>query len=279
MADTPDVLKRILAHKAREVAERAERLSLSELSDRARSAVATRPFTAAIRAQIAAGRPAVIAEIKRASPSKGLLRADFRPAEIAASYERSGATCLSVLTDSEFFLGADGHLREVRRSCSLPVLRKDFIIDPYQVFEARAIGADCVLLIVAALEDAQLVELSELALRLDMDVLVEAHDAPEVERALRLRTPLIGINNRDLRTFETSLDVTIALLPLVPQDRIVVTESGIHTPADVARMRREGVNTFLVGEAFLRASDPGGKLAELFGTETEEAGDAKRGAP
>ncbi len=279
MADTPDVLKRILAHKAREVAERAERLSLSELSDRARSAVATRPFTAAIRAQIAAGRPAVIAEIKRASPSKGLLRADFRPAEIAASYERSGATCLSVLTDSEFFLGADGHLREVRRSCSLPVLRKDFIIDPYQVFEARVIGADCVLLIVAALEDAQLVELSELALRLDMDVLVEAHDAPEVERALRLRTPLIGINNRDLRTFETSLDVTIALLPLVPQDRIVVTESGIHTPADVARMRREGVNTFLVGEAFLRASDPGGKLAELFGTETEEAGDAKRGAP
>lgn len=279
MADTPDVLKRILAHKAREVAERAERLSLSELSDRARSAVATRPFTAAIRAQIAAGRPAVIAEIKRASPSKGLLRADFRPAEIAASYERSGATCLSVLTDSEFFLGADGHLREVRRSCSLPVLRKDFIIDPYQVFEARAIGADCVLLIVAALEDAQLVALSELALRLDMDVLVEAHDAPEVERALRLRTPLIGINNRDLRTFETSLDVTIALLPLVPQDRIVVTESGIHTPADVARMRREGVNTFLVGEAFMRASDPGGKLAELFGTETEEAGDAKRGAP
>ncbi len=277
MANSPDVLKRILAHKVCEVAARTARLSLYEVSERARSAGATRPFAAAIRAQIAAGHPAIIAEIKRASPSRGLLRADFRAAEIAASYERGGATCLSVLTDSEFFRGADEHLREARSSCSLPVLRKDFIIDPYQVFEARAIGADCVLLIVAALEDAQLSELCRLAMSLGMDVLVEAHDAHEVERALRLDTPLIGINNRDLHTFSTSLDVTVALLPRIPQDRIVVTESGIHTQADVARMRRERVNAFLVGEAFMRAPDPGAKLAELFGTGIDEPNAAKRG--
>ncbi|MHB8347717.1 MAG: indole-3-glycerol phosphate synthase TrpC [Acidiferrobacterales bacterium] len=266
MADTPDVLKRILAHKAREVAERATRLSLDGIIDRARSAGAIRPFAAAIRARTEAGCPAIIAEIKRASPSRGLLREDFRVAEIAASYECGGASCLSVLTDSEFFRGSDEYLVEARGACSLPVLRKDFIIDPYQVFEARAIGADCVLLIVAALEDAQLSELSRLAVHLGMDVLVEAHDAYEVERALRLDTPLIGINNRDLRTFTTSLDVTVGLLPLIPNDRIVVTESGIHTQVDVARMRRERVNAFLVGEAFMRAPDPGARLAELFGT-------------
>lgn len=274
MADTPDVLKRILAHKAAEVAERAARLSLGEISDRARAAGDCRPFANAIRARLAAGRPAIIAEVKRASPSRGLLRADFEAAQIASSYERGGATCLSVLTDSEFFRGADEHLREARGACSLPVLRKDFIIEPYQVFEARALGADCVLLIVAALEDVQLAELYELAVRLGMDVLVEAHDASEVERALRLGARLIGINNRDLRTFVTNLDVTIALLPMIPQDRVVVTESGIHDAADVARMRREGVNAFLVGEAFMRAADPGAKLAELFGN---AAGGSDRG--
>lgn len=266
MTETPDVLKRILERKAREVAERSSQLGLDEIVRRARAEPAARGFAASISARIKRGSAAVIAEIKRASPSKGLLRADFQPADIAASYERGGAACLSVLTDMEFFQGADEHLRRARAACSLPVLRKDFIIDPYQVYEARLLGADCILLIVAALDQAPLEELAVLARRLGMDVLVEAHDSNELDRALCLDTPLIGINNRDLRTFETSLDVTLSLLSRIPADRIVVTESGIHTPADVDRMRRHGVNAFLVGEAFMRAPDPGAKLAELFGT-------------
>ncbi len=265
-ADTPDILRRILDRKAAEVSVRAAQMSLGEVSARARAASACRPFAGAIRSRVAAGQPAVIAEIKRASPSKGLLRSDFQPAQIAMSYERAGAACLSVLTDSEFFEGTDEHLRSARAACSLPVLRKDFIVDPYQVFEARAIGADCVLLIVAALERDRLHAFYDLAIDLGMDVLVEVHDAPELERALRLGAKLIGINNRDLRTFVTDLNVTIALCSSIPQDRIVVTESGIRSVADVTRMYRAGVKTFLVGETFMRAPDPGAALAELFGT-------------
>ncbi len=205
----------------------------------------------------------MIAEIKKASPSKGLLRADFRPADIAQSYERHGATCLSVLTDEDFFQGSDEYLQQARAACALPVLRKDFTMDAYQVYEARALGADAILLIVAALGDTPLRELAELAAELGMDVLVEVHDAAELERALALPTPLIGINNRDLRTFHTSLETTLDLLGKIPADRVVVTESGIHAPADVARMRARGVNVFLVGEAFMKADDPGGKLAGI----------------
>jgi len=208
--------------------------------------------------------PAVIAEIKKASPSKGVIRENFDPVAIARSYEKGGATCLSVLTDVDFFQGADAYLQQAREACTLPVIRKDFIIDPYQVYEARTIGADCVLLIVAALSDAQLQELSQLAEQVGLDVLVEVHDEAELHRALKLNTPLIGINNRNLRTFDVSLQTTIDLLPLIPDDRIVVTESAIHTPQDVNFMRKHNVNAFLVGEAFMRADDPGVKLAELF---------------
>jgi indole-3-glycerol phosphate synthase len=217
-----------------------------------------------LRAQLTAGRPAVIAEVKKASPSRGVIRADFRPAEIAASYAAAGAACLSVLTDVDFFQGSDAHLQQARAACALPVLRKDFLIDAWQIHEARALGADCVLLIVAALDDAALREFAALARELGMDVLVEAHDADELERALALPEAIVGINNRDLRTFATSLDTTLALRARVPADRLLVTESGIHTPADVARMRAAGVHAFLVGEAFMRADDPGAALRRLF---------------
>jgi len=261
---TDDILSKILRRKAEEVAARRAQVPLAELARRIEAAAAPRGFVAAIERRIAGGQAAVIAEIKKASPSKGLLRADFRPAEIAQSYARAGAACLSVLTDIDFFQGADEYLRAARAACALPVLRKDFTVDPYQVHEARALGADAILLIVAALDDAVLGELAGLAGSLGLDVLVEVHDATELERALRLGTTLIGINNRNLRTFETRLETTLDLLARIPADRIVVTESGIHTPADVARMRAAGVHAFLVGEAFMRAPDPGARLAELF---------------
>jgi indole-3-glycerol phosphate synthase len=261
----PDILNRILHRKVEEIAERRARVSQEELARRAALAPPVRGFVEAIERKIARGEAAVIAEIKKASPSKGLLRADFRPAEIAQSYAAAGAACLSVLTDVDFFQGADEYLRAARAACSLPVLRKDFTIDPYQVVEARALGADCILLIVAALDDAALGELAGTAQHLGMDVLVEVHNAAELERALPLNTALIGINNRNLRSFETRLETTLDLLGRIPQDRIVVTESGLHTPADVARMRAAGVHAFLVGEAFMKAPDPGRKLAELFG--------------
>ncbi len=224
-----------------------------------------RGFAAALQRRVAAGQTAVIAEIKKASPSRGTLREDFDPAQIARSYARGGAACLSVLTDVDFFRGADVYLQQARAACSLPVLRKDFVIDPYQVYEARVLGADCILLIVAALSDAMLQELYQLAGHLGMDALVEVHDADELERALRLPAPLLGINNRNLRTFETSLEVTLGLLERIPDDRLVITESGIHTRADVALLQKHGVNAFLVGEAFMKAVEPGEKLAELFG--------------
>jgi indole-3-glycerol phosphate synthase len=260
-----DVLQRILARKVEEVAERAVRLPLRELSARCADLPATRGFADALEAVIASGRAGVIAEVKKASPSKGVIRADFDPAQIARSYERGGAACLSVLTDVDFFQGADAYLQQARAACALPVLRKDFLVDAWQVYESRLLGADCVLLIVAALGDAALAELSHLALELDMDVLVEVHDLDELERALPIAAPLLGINNRSLRSFEVSLDTTLALKHAVPSDRRLVTESGIHAPADVARMRAAGVDTFLVGEAFMRAPDPGTELARLFG--------------
>ena len=262
--EVPDILRRILARKVEEVDERRRQLPLAELESRLAEPSQLRGFAAALDSRIAEGQAAVIAEIKKASPSKGVLRADFDPAAIAASYARGGAACLSVLTDVDFFQGADDFLQQARAACPLPVLRKDFMLDPYQVVEARAIGADCILLIVAALEDARMQELAELAQTLNMDVLVEVHDAAELERALRLPCRLIGINNRDLRSFDVSLNTTLELLSEIPGDRLVVTESGIHTPADVALMREHGVHAFLVGEAFMRAEAPGEKLAELF---------------
>jgi indole-3-glycerol phosphate synthase len=270
MSDTPDILQKILARKAAEIAERSVQLSLPELRRRVENLPPPRPFRESLEQTIAQGQSAVIAEIKRASPSKGLLRDPFLPAEIARSYAAAGATGLSVLTDRDFFQGHEDYLKEARAACALPVLRKDFIIDPYQVYEARLISADCILLIVAALEDAALRELARLAMDLRMDVLVEVHDAGELERALRIDAPLIGINNRNLRTFETRLETTLNLLAQLPEGCTVVTESGIHTPNDVALMRQHGVHAFLVGEAFMRAPDPGAKLAELFGTRNFE---------
>ncbi len=259
-----NILTTILARKVEEVRERMTRVPLGELVALCRELPDPRGFAEALEAKIAVGLPAVIAEIKKASPSKGVIRANFHPAEIAASYERGGAACLSVLTDVDFFQGADEYLVAARGNCTLPVLRKDFVIDPYQVYEARALGADCILLIVAALEDAALLELTLLAAELDLDVLVEVHDGAELERALDLPTQLIGINNRDLRSFNVSLDTTLALKERVPTERLLVTESGIVAPADVARMRDAGVHAFLVGEAFMRADDPGTELARLF---------------
>jgi indole-3-glycerol phosphate synthase len=261
-----DILNRILARKAEEVAERRARLPEAELIARIADLPDTRGFAAAIEEKIAAGLPAVIAEVKKASPSKGLIRTNFDPAAIARSYEAAGAACLSVLTDSDFFQGSEAFLQQAREACSLPVLRKDFIIDAYQVYEARAIGADCILLIVSALDDDVLLQLSLLAAELDLDVLCEVHDEEELERAMALPVPLIGVNNRNLRTFETSLETSLTLQGMIEYDRILVAESGIHTPEDVARLREGGIQAFLVGEAFMRAEDPGTELRRLFAT-------------
>ena len=259
-----DILQRIVAVKHEEIAAARARRSLASLREEAESRRDTRGFAAALRAKVEARRPAVIAEIKKASPSKGVIREHFVPAEIADSYARHGAACLSVLTDERFFQGSAAYLQQARDACALPVLRKDFMVDTYQVFEARAMGADCILLIAASLDDAQMVDLEACAMALGMDVLVEVHDGAELDRALRLKTPLVGINNRNLRTFEVTLDTTLALLPRVPADRLLVTESGILGPADVQRMREADVHAFLVGEAFMRAPDPGVALAALF---------------
>ncbi len=269
MASPPDVLRRILQRKTEEIAAHSARMPLRDLQVRLADAQPPRGFAAAIEAKIAAGQPAVIAEVKKASPSKGVIRSDFDPATIARSYEAGGAACLSVLTDVDFFQGADAYLQQARAACTLPVLRKDFMIDPYQVAESRMLGADCILLIVAALDDGPLAELSAQALALDMDVLVEVHDAAELERALRLpshdgRQPLLGINNRDLRTFDVTLDTTLTLRDAVPAGRRLVTESGILVSADVVRMRAAGIDTFLVGEVLMRAPDPGAALQQLF---------------
>lgn len=273
-----DILQKILATKRAEIEVAERSVSREAIVEAARDALPTRDFVGAIRSKIAAGRAGVIAEIKKASPSKGVLRADFHPAEIAVSYERGGAACLSVLTDRDYFQGATAYLQEARAACSLPVLRKDFIVDAYQVFEARAMGADAILLIVAAFLPpdgsvttssaraalSQMRELEQLAHDLGMAVLVEVHSAEELDLALPLATPLLGINNRNLRTFDVSLDVTLSQLARIPSDRIVVTESGILGPEDVARMRSHNVNAFLVGEAFMRAAEPGVELARLF---------------
>ena len=260
-----DILARILAVKAEELAAARAALPLQALRERAFAMPPSRDFVGALRARIAAGRPAVIAEIKRASPSRGVLRADFDPAAIAKSYAAHGAACLSVLTDRRFFHGAPEHLGAAREASGLPALQKDFVVDPYQVLEARALGADCILLIVAALDDARMRALEAAARELGMAVLVEVHDAAELERALTLATPLIGINNRNLRTFETRLETTLALLPRIPAGRLVVTESGILARSDVQFLRRHGVQAFLVGEALMRAPNPEATLAELFG--------------
>ena len=259
-----DILEKIVAVKRQEVAAALARKPLSAMRADAESRVLTRDFVGAMRAKIAAGLPAVIAEVKKASPSKGVLRADFIPADIAQSYAEHGAACLSVLTDQQFFQGSVDYLKQARASCDLPVLRKDFMIDPYQVYEARAMGADCILLIAACLDDAQMQSLEALAMSLDMAVLVEVHDGLELQRALQLKTPLLGINNRNLKTFDVSLDTTLGLIKDVPAGHLLVTESGISTVADVQRMRAAGVQAFLVGEVFMRADEPGQALAELF---------------
>ena len=264
MSNTPDILVKILNRKREEIAERSEMIPLAKLKEQADSIPATRGFVNALVSKVEAGKPAVIAEIKKASPSKGVMRPDFHPDEIAKSYAKAGAACLSVLTDIDFFQGLDAYLVDARMACDLPIIRKDFIIDPYQVYEARVMGADCILLIVAALSDDKLKELSDLANQLGLDVLVEVHDEEELNRALKLPNKLVGINNRNLRTFETSLDATLSMLDKIPDDRLVVTESGIHTPEHVKLMRDNNVHTFLVGEAFMVAPDPGEKLTELF---------------
>lgn len=259
-----DILNKIVAVKREEVTQGLQRKSLHAMRADAESRVLTRDFVGAMRAQIAVGRSAVIAEVKKASPSKGVLRADFMPADIAQSYAEHGAACLSVLTDQQFFQGCNDFLKQARASCELPVLRKDFMVDPYQIYESRVVGADCILLIAACLEDGQMAELEAIAHSLDMAVLVEVHDRAELERALQLKTPLIGINNRNLRSFEVSLETTLSLRSAVPADRLLVTESGIVSPEDVQRMRDAQIHAFLVGEAFMRAADPGKALATLF---------------
>lgn len=268
MTDTPTVLKKIIARKYEEIAERQPVASIADLkatiAAQKGSATDPRGFVASMAKTLAQGRSAIIAEAKKASPSKGVIRDPFVPADIARSYEQGGASCLSVLTDADFFQGSEAYLMEARAACSLPVIRKDFIVDPYQIYEARAIGADCILLIVAALEDSQMADLNALALELGMDVLIEVHNREELERSLPIGNTLVGINNRNLHTFEVSLDHTFELLDMVPEDRIVVTESGILCRDDVIAMREHNVNSFLVGEAFMRAENPGEKLAELF---------------
>ena len=267
--NTPTVLKRILVRKLEEIQERQQHTTIDDLKRQVEAnqsgPMAPRGFAKAMQAKLDQGLPAVIAEVKKASPSKGVIRENFDPAHIAASYQSGGAACVSVLTDADFFQGHEDYLQQARAACNLPVIRKDFIVDPYQVYEARAIGADCILLIVACLEDQQMQQLAGLAEDLGMDVLVESHDAPELARALTLATPLIGINNRNLHTFELTLQTTFDLLAMMPKDRMAITESGIHTPADVVLMQNQNVNAFLVGESFMRAGDPGAKLAELFG--------------
>jgi indole-3-glycerol phosphate synthase len=260
-----DILNQIVATKREEIASAQKRVPLAAMRADAESRVLTRDFEGALRRKIAAGKSAVIAEIKKASPSKGVLRPAFIPADIAQSYAEFGAACLSVLTDRQFFQGQVDYLKQARASCDLPVLRKDFIVDPYQIYESRAIGADCILLIAACLDDARMAELEAIARSLDMAVLVEVHDLRELERALKLKTPLVGINNRNLRSFEVTLDTTLGMIKDVPADRLLVTESGIASRADVKRLRDAGVNAFLVGEAFMRAEDPGEALAALFG--------------
>jgi indole-3-glycerol phosphate synthase len=264
-----NILNQIIEVKRQELAQAQKRMPLAAMRADAESRVLTRDFEGALRRKIAAGKSAVIAEIKKASPSKGVLRADFIPADIAQSYAegdgKTNAACLSVLTDRQFFQGQVDYLKQARASCDLPVLRKDFMIDGYQIYESRAMGADCVLLIVACLDDAQMAELEAIARSLDMAVLVEVHDPAELDRALKLKTALLGINNRNLRTFEVSLDATLSMLKDVPQGKLVVTESGILDKADVKKMREAGVHAFLVGEAFMRADEPGEALAELFG--------------
>jgi indole-3-glycerol phosphate synthase len=262
--NTPTILKKIIDRKWEEVKERSASVSINELSGLAKEADPVRGFKSALEAKIASGLPAVISEIKKASPSKGVLREHFVPADIAASYEKGGAACLSVLTDVDFFQGSDEYLKQARAACLLPVLRKDFMVDPYQVIEARSLGADCILLIVAALSNQQMSELNACALELGMDVLVETHDEAEFERAMDLPSPLLGINNRNLHTFDLTLDTTFNLLPHVPKDTLLVTESGIMGIDDVKAMREKDVNAFLVGEVFMRAEDPGSELNKLF---------------
>ncbi|WP_371359495.1 indole-3-glycerol phosphate synthase TrpC [Pseudomonas sp. KT_2_4] len=261
----PTVLEKILARKAEEVAERRARVGLAELEAQAKSADAPRGFANALIAQAKLKQPAVIAEVKKASPSKGVIREHFVPAEIAVSYEKGGATCLSVLTDIDYFQGSDPFLQQARAACKLPVIRKDFMVDPYQIVEARALGADCVLLIVSALDDVKMAELAAVAKSVGLDVLVEVHDGDELERALKtLDTPLVGVNNRNLHTFDVSLETTLDLLPRIPRDRLVITESGIVNRADVELMEISGVYSFLVGETFMRAENPGAELQRLF---------------
>lgn len=271
MSGVPDVLARIIEHKTGEVAARMSLVGVDELRSVIDGLPPARDFAGTLARHLELGRPGIIAEIKKASPSKGLIRPNFTPEEIARSYADAGASCLSVLTDESFFQGSDEHLKRARSVCDLPVLRKDFIIDEYQVWESRAIGADCILLIVAALDDHRLHSFARLALDIGLSVLVEVHDAEELRRVRDLQVPLIGINNRDLRNFETTLDTTLRLLPLVPDDRILITESGINTVHDVATMRRNNVNAFLIGEACMRVDDPGQKLRELFFADTEQA--------
>ena len=264
-SDTPTILKKILARKQQEIIERSNVTPMAQLLEKIASASAPRGFATALEAKLAVGQSAVIAEIKKASPSKGVIREDFDPAAIAKSYAKGGAACLSVLTDVDFFQGADRYLTMARAACDLPVIRKDFIVDPYQIYEARAMGADCILLIVSALNEEQLYQLHEVAITMGMDVLIEVHDVAELNTALKLDNPMVGINNRNLHSFDVSLDNTFQLLEHIPKGKIVITESGIHHRDDVVAMRENNVNAFLVGEAFMRSDEPGERLRELFG--------------